>query len=216
MATKKSKNGKRIPQNRERRVVDKNDLSKRSNIPRILSNLKKEKEQFRRKFLFLGYFFDELTKLGVSAYLVGGEAIEIYTAGQFSTGDIDITTSNRAASIKLLRGLGFTRTGMIWLYADLGIAVQIVASFPSHVEKIRTVSVNGHKVKVVGVEDLIVDRLVAAKYWKSNPKLDIEQASVLQNEFRNSLDSEYLERRATEEKVIDYLDSLPKFRSSQL
>ncbi|MHB2035180.1 MAG: hypothetical protein ACYCPW_00350, partial [Nitrososphaerales archaeon] len=160
MSTKKSENGKRLPKNRKGKLLDKNELSRRSNIPRFLSNLKKEKEQFRRKFLFLGYFFDELTKLGVSAYLVGGEAVEIYTAGQFSTGDIDITTSNRAATIKLLLDLGFTRTGMIWLYADLGIAVQIVSSFPSHVEKNRTISVNGHKVKVVGVEDLIVDRLV--------------------------------------------------------
>ncbi len=158
--------------------------------------------------------FDELAKLGATAYLVGGEAVEIYTAGQFSTGDIDVTTSNREATIKLLRSMGFTRTGMIWLKTDLGIAVQIVASYPSSIEKARTISIDGYKVSVVGVEDLIVDRLVAAKYWRSNPKLDVEQASVLLNEFKSGLDQEYLERRASEEKVGDYLDSLPRFRSS--
>ena len=157
--------------------------------------------------------FDELAKLGATAYLVGGEAVEIYTAGQFSTGDIDVTTSNREATIKLLRSMGFTRTGMIWLKTDLGIAVQIVASYPSSIEKARTISIDGYKVSVVGVEDLIVDRLVAAKYWRSNPKLDVEQATVLLNEFNSGLDQEYLERRASEEKVGDYLDSLPRLRS---
>ena len=180
----------------------------------ILSRLKKEKNQFRRKFLFVGYLFDRLSKLGATAYLVGGEAVEYLAAGQFSTGDIDITTSNRAATIKLLRSLGFTKTGMIWLNSDLKIAVQIVASYPSSVEKARTISIDGYKVSVVGVEDLIVDRLVAAKYWRSNPKLDLEQASALLNEFRSGLDREYLERRAIEEKVGDYLHSLPKLRSS--
>ena len=92
--------------------------------------------------------------------------------------------------------------------------MQIVSSYPSYVEKARTISINGYKVSVVGVEYLIVDRLVAAKYWRSNPKLDVEQAYVLLNEFRKGLDQKYLERRASEEKVADYLDSLPKLRSS--
>ena len=104
---------------RKRQLKEKATVRSRNSAV-IISRLKNEKNQFRRKFLFVGYLFDALTKIGAAAYLVGGEAVEIYTAGQFSTGDIDITTNNREAAIKLLRTMGFGRTGMIWLNTDSG------------------------------------------------------------------------------------------------
>ena len=168
-------------------------------------DLKSEKNEFRRKLLFIGYLFNKLSKLGVTTYLVGGQAVEIYTGGQFSTGDIDITASNREKTSELLLQMGFLKTGMIWLSEDLGLAVQIVDSYPSRTEKTRKIVIEGRVVNVVGVEDLIIDRLVAAKYWRSNPKLDMEQAAVLLSEFRDGLDLSYLEKRANEEKVADYL-----------
>lgn len=179
--------------------------------PRVsewIRQLKKEKDAFRRKLKFLGHFFGELKELGVDAYLVGGQAVEIYTGGQFSTGDVDITAGNREEAAKLLLRLGFKKTGMIWLREDLGIAVQIVGARPSSTEKARTLVIDGSDVKVVGVEDLVIDRLVSSKYWRSNPKLDLEQAAVLVNEFRDSLDLKYLRTRADEEHVVDYLNTI--------
>lgn len=96
-------------------------------------------------------------------------------------------------------------TGRIWLHEDLGLAVDIVASFPSRTEKARTVEVADLTLQVEGVEDLIIDRLIAAKHGRSNPKLDIEQATVLLAVFRPSLDTTYVRRRAKEEQVHDYL-----------
>lgn len=167
--------------------------------------LKDEPNELKKKTLFTAYLFTKLAKQEVDCYLVGGEAVELYTGGQFATGDIDITVTDRPRAEKLLLRLGFVRAGMIWLNEDLKIAVQIVASYPSRTEKIRTVKIGKFTLKVIGVEDLIIDRLVAAKYWRSNPKLDTEQATVLLGAFRNSLDLEYLERRAFEEKVSDFL-----------
>ena len=175
-----------------------------------IRHLKKEKDQFRRKVMFIGYLFGELSRLRVSAYLVGGQAVEIYTGGQFSTGDVDITTGDSEETAKLLLRLGFAKVGMIWLQEDLGIAVQIVGSYPSRTEKVRTLNIDGNEVKVVGVEDLIIDRLVASKYWRSNPKLDLEQATVLMDEFSDSLDLKYLQIRAVEEKVDDYLKTISR------
>ena len=171
----------------------------------FLGSLKREPSELKKKALFIGYVFDRLAKQRVDSYLVGGEAVEMYTAGQFRTGDIDITVSERPKAEKLLRQLGFSREGMIWLNQDLAIAVQIVASYPSRMEKVRTIEVNGFTVKIVGVEDLIIDRLVGAKYWRSNPKMEMEQASVLLESFRSSIDLAYLKNRASEERVEDYL-----------
>jgi len=55
----------------------------------------------------------------------------------------------------------------------------------------------------VGVEDLIVDRLVAAKFW--NSQVDLEQAKALWKGFRKQIVLQYLRKRARDEKVEDVL-----------
>ncbi|MFQ6134697.1 MAG: DUF6036 family nucleotidyltransferase [Nitrososphaerales archaeon] len=186
-----------------------------SRIPRgskrFLAYLKKEPSELKKKMLFIGYLFDKLSKKDVKAYVVGGEAVEIYTAGQFTTGDIDITVTDREKTVKLLVEMGFTQTGRIWLNENVGLAIDIVSTFPSRTEKARIIEVGDFKVNVVGVEDLVIDRLTAAKYWRSNPKLDIEQAAVLLTAFKNSVDLEYIRKRAVEEKVDDYLHEIEKW-----
>ncbi len=178
----------------------------------FLRNLQKEPDPLRRKLLLIGYVFDALAKQEVVTYLVGGEAVEVYTAGQFETGDIDITASNRTAAEGVFRRLGFKKEGMIWINENLGIAFQIVADYPTRTEKIRTIQASDFTIKVVGVEDLIIDRLIASKYWRSNPKMDLEQATVLIRNFKGSIDLEYLKRRAREERVEDTLRNISKMQ----
>jgi len=50
---------------------------------------------------------------------------------------------------------------------------------------------------------LIIDRLAAAKLWKS--QVDLEQAKALRKGFRKQIDLPYLRKRAREEKVEDVL-----------
>lgn len=169
----------------------------------IISLLKGEPNELKKKMLLVGYLTDRLSKKGHSLFLVGGQAVETYTAGQFTTGDIDITTTDQAATEEKLSQLGFAKEGMVWLNERLGVAVHIVGTYPTRSEKVRTVDVGPYRVRVVGVEDLIIDRLAAAKFWKS--QRDAEQATVLFNGFSKSIDLEYLKKRAREEKVEDIL-----------
>ncbi|MBI3023865.1 MAG: hypothetical protein HYU03_03800 [Thaumarchaeota archaeon] len=173
----------------------------------IISELKRERNELKKKMLLVGYLTERLSKKGGSLFLVGGQAVETYTAGQFTTGDIDITTTNQAATEERLSQLGFAREGMVWLNERLGVAVHIVGTYPTRSEKVRTVEVGPYRVSVVGVEDLIIDRLAAAKFWKS--RRDAEQAIVLFNGFRKSIDLEYLRNRAREGKVEDILPGEP-------
>jgi len=92
---------------------------------------------------------------------------------------------------------------MIWLNEKLAIAVHIVGSYPTRTEKVRRVEVGPYRVRVVGVEELIIDRLRAAKSWRRGR--DAEQALVLFRGFRQSIDLDYLRRRAKEERVDDIL-----------
>lgn len=169
----------------------------------IISQLKREPNELRRKMLLVGYLSNKLSKKGKSIFLVGGQAVETYTAGQFTTGDIDITTTDKEATEKLLVQMGFTREGIVWLSTGLGVAVHIVGDYPTRSEKVRKIDVGPYTVYVTGVEDLIVDRFKAAKSWKS--ERDREQGVVLFNVFRGSIDAEYLRRRAREESVEDVL-----------
>ena len=97
---------------------------------------------------------------------------------------------------------------MIWLNEKLAIAVHIVGSYPTRTEKVRRVEVGPYRVRVVGVEKLIIDRLRAVKSGKSGR--DAEQALVLFNGFRKSIDLDYLRRRAKGEKVDDILPEAEK------
>lgn len=169
----------------------------------LIAQLTKEANELKRKMLLVGYLSDQLSKKGAFVFLVGGQAVETYTAGQFTTGDIDITTTDQKATEKLLTQVGFKKEGMIWLNERLAMAVHIVGSYPARTEKVRTVRIGPYMVRIVGVEELILDRLKAAKYWKSGR--DAEQALVLFNGFRNRIDIDYLRKRAKEEGVDDIL-----------
>src|SRR2546422_6005905 len=134
----------------------------RTSVSALIRRVKKEPNELKRKMLLVGYLSDELSKRDAFLFLVGGQAVETYTAGQFTTGDIDITTTDQEATERLLTRLGFVREGIIWLNEKLGIAVHIIGSYPTRTEKIRTVEVGSYRGRVVGVRGVIIDRRRAA------------------------------------------------------
>jgi len=169
----------------------------------FLSRLANEPNELRKKMLLLGYVSERMARRKASVFLVGGQAVETYTGGVFTTGDIDITTTDTRGTEALLEKLSFVKEGMIWVSVRLGMAVHLVASYPRRSIRHRTFEVDGYLVKVVGVEDLIVDRLCAAKFWRS--ERDAEQAKALIEVFRESIDDGYLEELARAENVYDSL-----------
>lgn len=167
--------------------------------------LRNEQNPLMRKMLLLGYITYRLEKEKQRVYLVGGQAVETYTAGQFTTGDVDITTTDSKATEKVLASLGFEQIGMIWLNKRLGVAVQIVGLFPNaNLDKARIMEVGPYKVYVIGVEDLIVDRLAHVKFFKAAG--DMEKAKVLYAIFKKRIDEKYLRETAQKRGVEDILD----------
>ena len=170
----------------------------------VVPRLRKEPDELTRKMLLIGYLTEKLEReKPESVYVVGGQALETYTAGQFRTGDIDIATPDSKAAEEILQQIGFEREGTIWLSNALGLAVHIVGLSPTNSEKARIIHAGPYQVRIVGVEDLIIDRLAAAKFWKS--QVDLEQAKALWKGFRKQIDLQYLRKRAREEKVEDVL-----------
>jgi hypothetical protein len=170
----------------------------------VVPRLRKEPDELARKMLLIGYLTERLEReKPESVYVVGGQAVETYTAGQFRTGDIDIVTPDSKAAEEILEQIGFEREGMIWLSKAIGLAIHILGLFPKNSEKARIIHAGPYQVRILGVEDLIIDRLAAAKLWKS--QVDLEQAKALWEGFRKQIDLRYLRKRAREEKVEDVL-----------
>lgn len=143
--------------------------------------------------------------------VVGGHAVEVFTQGSYTSLDIDVK-GPRDAIEKVLDDMGFERTGMHSVHEELDIFIQWLGSGPDPLsenpDKLVDVSVgDGLVVRFIGFEDLIVDRLIQAKYWKvADSQLWAErilEAALLGDE--TGLDLEYLRRKAKEEDVSDFL-----------
>ena len=157
-----------------------------------------------RKFVLVGILNRHLRGRR-KAVLVGGAAVELYTAGAYVTGDVDLV-AEREEVVSLLEGAGFQRMDRLFFREDLELAVDIVGSTLRPGVRITTLTVGGYEVQVVSVEDAIVDRLLAAKFWKS--RTDWEQAGLLWEAHGADVDLEELRTKAHANDIMDRLDEL--------
>ena len=177
--------------------------------------IKEERDLFRRRILFLGVLTSKLKENSVDAILVGGEAIDLYTAGNFATSDIDLVVDNKTITEKLLNKFGFGKQGnQLWLNSDLNIIVQVIdKSYSGDSSRLKKFRVKNYELKVAAPEDLIQNRLYSAKFWKSNPQRDMEQSIALLGIFSDSIDDTYLDKLAKEHDIVDYLNKARKYAS---
>lgn len=138
--------------------------------------------------------------------IVGGSAVEFYTRGRFETRDFDVIGDYKKLE-KYLTLKGFEKEGRH--YYKHGIVIEIVASSTS--ERVKTIVIGKRKMRIISLEDLIVDRLNACVHWKS--MRDCEQAEFLFGFYKKKLDRKYLRERAKEEGVYNELTRISKLKS---
>lgn len=141
--------------------------------------------------------------------VVGGSAIEFYTVGEYTSGDIDIV-SIRSEHLKGVLGeWNFHTEGRIWLNERLGIVVDFVPyPYTGDETKTQILSTPYGSIRVAALEDLLVKRLASAKHWER--KGDFDQARLLAVLFRDRMDWGYVEDIAKEYNVRDMLDALKR------
>ncbi|MFQ5742480.1 MAG: hypothetical protein ACE5HV_02700 [Acidobacteriota bacterium] len=158
-----------------------------------------------RVLLLAAVVSDALRHRGLHPVLVGGAAVEIFTRAAYTTKDLDFVVDSGRSSEAAMQELGFERRGRVWFEPEL----EIVVEFPSGVlapAASSKIEVEGSQVEVIAIEDLIVDRLAAWKYWKWHP--DGAAAALLLVLHGDGLDCERLHARATEEDVSDALSAI--------
>lgn len=175
--------------------------------------MKEEPDLFKRRIFFLAFLTAKLKENGVDAILVGGEAIDLYTAGTFATSDIDLLVDNRTITEKMLNKFGFEKQGNgLWFNSDLNIVIEVIEqSYIGDRNRLRKFKVKDYELRVAAPEDLIRNRLVSAKFWKSSPQRDMEESIALLKIFADSIDNAYLDKLAKENDIVDMLAEARKY-----
>lgn len=166
-------------------------------------------EPFKRRLYVLGVITGALARRNIVPILVGGCAVEFYTLGSYATQDIDVVVSGRDEFDSALRSLGFSKGAgqRHWYSEELDLAIEAPDSvLAGSRERIVTVEVNDFKIHVIGLEDLILDRLRAFVFWKSSA--DGEWASRIIALHESEIDWDYLESQATREGLADALETV--------
>ncbi|MFN8522194.1 MAG: hypothetical protein U0821_03720 [Chloroflexota bacterium] len=144
----------------------------------VLALLRSTSDRLRRRLILAAWLNARLGEVGGRVAVVGGSALEVYTRGGYATADLDLVTVDRALVGEHLESLGFRRDGRYWVCDDLDLLVEVpgeqlrIGGSPGDWDRATSADVPGVGAAwIIGVEDLIVDRLLAAKYWHDEAAL---------------------------------------------
>ena len=172
-----------------------------------LARIKELNNRLDKVMYFTALLTRELDKYAIIPVIVGGGALEFYTQGSYMTLDIDLVVPGRDKAKRVLEEMGFRRaTGeKSWYNDELELSVEIPGdTLAGSMERIVTVEVEeGLTAFVIGVEDLIIDRLNAYKWW--NSLNDGQWAVAIMYIHYDNVDFDYLKKRAKEEAISDVI-----------
>jgi hypothetical protein len=167
-----------------------------------LRHLSRIEDPLRRRLVVTGVVTKALQAKGVTPVLVGGLAIDFYTYGGYGTVDIDLVAGNRETIQEVLAALGFERPygDRNWYLRDEGIVLEVPDSvLAGSPERVLEVEVNGLPVHVIGLEDLILDRVEG--YVGADLRSDFDWAVNLAAARYETLDTAYLLAEAERRQV---------------
>ena len=165
---------------------------------KILKQIKKTESPLKRQLLTVALISNLLEKRGKNTpVVIGGCALAYYSREVYFTADIDLAYSDRKALNGVLQDIGFTKRGRYWVNKDLALAVEVPASVLAGEDSpLEIVEFDkGLRCRIIGIEDLIIDRLNACKYWES--EVDCEMVDLLVKKYGKELNWSYLKKQAS-------------------
>lgn len=175
----------------------------------------KQTAGFQRTLMAIGYITTLYKQAGIRPIVVGGHAVELYTVGHYTTVDVDLVLSGRELAGQILEAVGFEakRSGMRhWYHPDLALPIEIPDNtLAGSLDKVLEVDVGDDAmVFVIGIEDLVIDRLESAVHHKSLS--DMEWAEFLLQARWEDIDWDYIEARASQPQV-DVMKALKELKA---
>ena len=164
---------------------------------KILKIIKSADSPLKRQLLIVGLITKVLEQRGKDIpTVIGGCALSYYSREVYFTSDIDLAYSDREALDKVLRDIGFDKEGKYWVNKELKIAIEVPAGVLVGEDSPAEIVELGEDLtcRIIGIEDLVIDRLNACKYWKS--EIDCEMVELLFAKYLKEMDWAYLEKKA--------------------
>lgn len=180
---------------------------------KILEMIRNTESPLRRQLLMVGLITRLLKEKGKRGPIIIGDcALSYYSREVYFTTDIDLAYAERGTLDSVLKTIGFQEKGRYWIHEGLKMAIEAPASKLTEEEApVEIVEVGeGLQCTIIGIEDLIIDRMNACKHWKS--EIDCEMAELLVNRYYTDLDWPYLERKSAKLEN-DILSELGEIKS---
>lgn len=174
----------------------------------LIQRMRNIDENYKKKLLFLGFLNKYLNKINSKIIVLGGFAVQFYLAGEYLTHDIDLACDNRDSINEILITLNFEKIGRHYFSDDLNLSIEIPTSSitPQQQERVVVIEIDGYEVPILGLEDIIIDRLNAFVHWQSLE--DGRLARELIYIHFKEIDWDYLYVQARKERVEEKLQEL--------
>ena len=173
-------------------------------------------DKLERQIYLAAAISSAFEKKGIQSVLVGGAVVEYYTAGEYTTVDIDMVLPplEKREIENVMEGLGFERFEDYrhWLHPHIPIPVE----FPpgplqiGHllVQEVNEIEIEKVKLKILKVEDILLDRLIMAQEWK-----DLQaqvQAEMLMYAHYSEIDWSYVHQKSTLLGILKLLQKIQR------
>jgi predicted nucleotidyltransferase len=188
----------------------------RSEKAKLLQKAVTTRNKLERQLYVAAAISCSFEKEGIYAVLVGGTVVEYYTAGEYTTGDIDMVLPplEKREVEKVMQKLGFKRFEDYrhWLHPKIPVPVEFppgplqIGHLP--VQEVNEIEIGEVKLKILKVEDILLDRLIMAQEWK-----DLQaqaQSEMLMIAHYVEIDWPYLHQKASSLKVLQLLQKIQK------
>jgi predicted nucleotidyltransferase len=173
-------------------------------LQKLIGTATATKDKLERQIYVAAVISSAFEMKGIQTVLVGGAVVEYYTAGGYTTADIDMILPplEKREIETVMKELGFERFEDYrhWLHPDIPVPVE----FPpgplqvGHllIQEVNEIEVEKIKLKILKVEDILLDRLIMAQEWK-----DLQaqiQAEMLMYAHYTEIDWHYVHQKSSQ------------------
>ena len=177
-------------------------------LQKLIDTATATKDKLERQIYVAAVISSAFEKKGIQTVLVGGAVVEYYTAGGYTTADIDMILPplEKQEIETVMKELGFERFEDYrhWLHPHIPVPVE----FPpgplqvGHllIQEVNEIEVEKIKLKILKVEDILLDRLIMAQEWK-----DLQaqiQAEMLMYAHYTEIDWPYVHQKSSQPGIF--------------
>ncbi len=141
--------------------------------------------------------------------LVGGAAVELYTGGAYTTGDLDFVGEVTARVAERLGAAGFEREGRHWIHRGEEVFLEFPAAALDENARTALIAVGRRKILVLAPEEILLDRLASWWFWRS--EVDAVNGFLLWRNVHENLDRGRLRAQAKRQGLEEPLQRLERF-----